>query len=257
MEAPESSPKTHFQGWVDRKLSIARGLDRGELGGSNSDAVLIVSALISCLSAFAWPRSDEQDRDDRRRFVEAWTKLSPPALGAHRVSIPLLIADLESDGRHEIAEKLPATQRNAVAERLRSTHRAFSALEESREVTADDVDLSTDQVKEATPELSTQEIRHFSYGNVFYSRVRSALVHEYRLTRSAQAYAFGREEPVPFYDNEAVNGFLRPNAAKFLRTIYFPTSWLGSLVRGIAEKVEPYVESGGLSRPGKWWLDGG
>lgn len=240
-----SSPKTHFQEWVDRKLSIARGLRQGELGGSYYDAVLIVSALIGCLAAFAWPRSDKRERNDQRRFVEAWTKLSPPDLGAHRISLPLLIADLESAGKTEIAK------------RLRATHRAFSGWQETRMVTGDDVDLSTDKVKEATPDLSTQEIRRFSYGSVFYSHFRSALVHEYQLTRSARAFAFGREEPGPSYGNTFVKGLIRPGVEEIRRTIHFPLPWLESLARGIAEKVEPKMERGGLTRPEKWWLDGG
>jgi hypothetical protein len=257
VEAPESPPKTHFQEWVDRKLSIARGLNQSELGGSYYDAALIASAFIGCLASFAWPRSDEREQNDRKRFVEAWTNLSPPALGAHRVSIPLLIADLESDGRHEIAKKLPATQREAMAKRLRATHRAFSGWEDPRSVTSgDDVDLSTDKVKEATPDLSTQEIRRFSYGSVFYSDVRSALVHEYQITRGARAVALGRKEAGPSYWNVFVKGLLRPDFEEIRRTIHFPLPWLESLARGIAEKVEPHMERR-LPRPEKWWLDGG
>jgi hypothetical protein len=220
--------------------------------------VLVVSAFIGCLAAFAWPRSDERERNDQRRFVEAWTNLSPPALGAHRVSIPLLIADLESDGRHKIAKKLPAAQRDAIAKRLRATHRAFSGWQETRMVTGDDVDLSTDKVKETTPDLSTQEIRRFSYGSIFYSDFRSALVHEYQLTRSARAFAFGRQEPGPSYGNTLVRGLIRPGVEEIRRTIHFPLPWLESLARGIAEKVEPLVErGGGLPSPETWWLDGG
>jgi hypothetical protein len=240
-----SSPKTHFQEWVDRKLSIARGLRQGELGGSYYDAALIVSALIGCLSAFAWPRSDERERNDRRRFVEAWTKLSPPNLGAHRISMPLFIADLESAGKTEIAK------------RLRAKHRAFSPGYASLMITGDDVDLSAENVKETAPELDTKEIRGFSYGSVFYTEIRSGLVHEYQLGRNAEAHSMAREAEGPSYDNLFEHGSVPSEDGEVRRTIHFPPHWLEPLVRSIAEKVEPLMERGGLPRPEKWWLNGG
>lgn len=239
------APRTHFQKWLDRKLSIARKLHDGELEGSYYDAMLIVSTLIAGFASIAWPRAG-WERSDQRRFVKAWVKLSPPELGAEQISVPLLIADLERSGRA------------ATAKTLRATHQLLGYGYETREAVGKDVDLASERVTEASPELEMPSIRAFSYGAVFYAEVRSGLVHEFRLGENAGDHAMVRAAEGPSYVNLAEIDFRRPGERALRRTIHFPFGWTETLVRGIAGNVEPLLTAHGkgLPRPPAWWLDG-
>jgi len=241
----EETPRSYFQKWVDRKLSIAQRLLDGELEGSYYDGTLIVSALIGGLASIAWPR---REGGDRRRFVEAWVRLAPASLGTDRISLPLLISGLE-------------TSRNAdAARKLRETNRAFSPGYDSLVIAGDEVDLSADRVKEIVPELDAAEIRKFSYGSVFYNEVRSSLMHEYQLGANAEAHAMAEKADGPSYVNRLDHSIFKPDDVTERRPVHFPYSWLEKVARGIAEKVEPFLTFEPAERPSAptvWWLHGG
>src|SRR6266851_1865058 len=97
---------SYFESWVGKKLSIAERLAAGALGGTYSDANLILGSLISALAAIAWPGRGI----DKARFVEACVNLTDRNLALSRVSVPLLIQHLEDPRRNpEAAAALRGT----------------------------------------------------------------------------------------------------------------------------------------------------
>jgi hypothetical protein len=237
--------KGWFQDFVDSEVDLA-----GRVPSNISS--LIFSALIAGLASVAWPRPSSRSKLDRQRFIEAWVRLSPPGLGANRISMPLLIAALERSGDAK------------AATRLRATHGSLTPDKDviyAAYVPGPEVDLPSAEVKVLVSGLETSRIRRYSYGSVFYAEVRSSLFHEYQFGRDAGRMAGG--PGVGYFSTSAEDG---PPAVpgkwsdKGRRQIHFPFSWMEVLTRGIAESVEPLVAQRPrktLPYPSQWWIDGG
>jgi hypothetical protein len=227
-----------LQAFVERPLSVADALCRGEAGGSYREAYLIISGVMSGLSAHLWPG----DGRDRARFVEAWVRFGSP--NAARTSLPLLVDRLYRD-------------RAADAERLEGLRpEMLGPGYDCRIVTGDDIDASEEEVLARCPSLERRRVRRFSYPVIFYEQVRSQMVHEYRLGDRATAYPMTRHEDAGVSYSNSLREMRHGDGVYDLTTreVHFPVDWLISLTRQIARGIDTVAPDGGLAPPDVWWL---
>ena len=222
--------------FVERKIETAIMLDEGKCNGSYSDACILLSALISGIAAELWPGDD---RIDRRRFIELWTRYCGVELQANRISIPLFRRYLLKNNRTEAA---------AVLEQQRPEILGLSC----RLLCGTDVDMSEPDLLKLPINLKRAEVRRYSYPAIFYRHVRSNLVHEYKVSDdAADHFATRRDADVSYLNMLDVDGLDRSR-----RLIHFHVGWLAKAVRSIATNVATLVDNyTTLPRPAKWWID--
>lgn len=236
----------NLEKWVEDKLKIATLLEEGAAGAGYAEACLVISAILSGIASDLWPGRDL----DRKRFVELWTRYAPEELGASLVSTPSLIKDLEDKGKYEEATVLRNTNREA-----------FGPGFEARVVTSDFVDMPVKEVLRMCPNLHLKQVRKHTYGSLFYERIRSAYVHEYRIGHQATAYPMGRSgvgvsyantwrDVTPESHGDSVIGW-----AEIYREIHFEVNWLCQLVRGVVRNVAADWGKP-LPEPEHWWISG-
>ena len=154
-------PMETYWAWTQEKTEIARKLDAGQCGGSYSEAVIILCAVLSTLATEVWRGRGI----DRVRFVELLISFSPPHLAATRISIPLLVGYLRANRRIDESEAIRGV---------------FLNYDSSRILTGDDVDKPETEILSVCQELSLKELREHSYANLLYGKIRSAYAHTYR-----------------------------------------------------------------------------
>ena len=215
--------------WVGGKQALAARLQSGEAGGGYSEAVLILSAVISALAAEAWPG---EDKIDRKRFNEILAKHTPANLNATCISVPLLIGSLRKSGN--IADA------NKAAE-------ALVCYDDTRVLTGSDVDRSEDEIRALLPQLDLLRIRKCSYANLLYEEVRSPYVHGYRPGKRADSHPMTSRDADVSYTNWMDN----PD-----RSIHFHGDWISLLALPIAQALDASEKNLPFSRPIKWWIEG-
>ena len=142
-----------------------------------------------------------------------------PRFHAKRISVPLLIGHCRDAGRapEEVA--------------LRSR---FLNYLPSQILTSGLIDCDESTIAGCCPGLPRSELRRFSYANVFYTDVRSALVHEYR---------FGsRVDPMTMSEDAAPDEISYGNwmgAAD--RHVHFPIEWVCGVAESVARTVDAAV----------------
>lgn len=222
---------------VERRLGVALALAKGQCGGSYSDACILISSIVSGIAADLWPGPSI----DRRRFIEAWAQYADPTLSPLLVSTPLLAESLRQAGRSAEAE---------VLEALRPL--AFGPGHRSRVVIGPDVDMSEQEILTACPGLTLHMVRAQSYPAVFYSHVRSALVHEYHLGDAATTWPMTERESGVSYANVVDSR----SPSRQYRQIHYHIPWLADMVQSIARSAESSIASAPLPPPLRWWGDG-
>jgi hypothetical protein len=230
--------RSHLIEFTDRKLLLASRLSAGAEGGSYGDGILIISSLLAACASQLWPGRGI----DKKRFVELWVRYADSNNTPAVVSVPLLLQYLaEAQG----------TSFNSQAESLmRSNPKMLGTIPgmlNDHIITGRDVDLDEAEVQRYCQDLSIKLLRRYSYPAIFYDRVRSAYVHEYRAGWAASPHAMSGEEGVVSY----ANTLPAPH-----RRIHFPVGWLSEVTRSIIRAVEPIWESGATPRPTRWWLSG-
>ncbi len=230
---------------IARPVRIAQELAAGALGGTYTEAVLLLTALLSAIAAEAWPGTGV----DRMRFIELLVRHTPSALEATKISLPLLIRDCHVEGQHDTAKKL---------EGLRP--RLFGPGQDSRVLTGEEVDVFEDDVVAASG-LDLRRVRETSYAAVLYKRVRCGVAHQYSLDRDATAWPMASKSAAISYSNLLELDHTRePSEPHDLgrrlgtvrRQIHFGVDWL-------AELVFATFESTGLNQlptPATWWAGG-
>ncbi len=214
--------------WMMSKTALARRLNEGECGGDYAEAIIILSSAISAVAAESWPG----ERIDRRRFVELLKNGCDPQLEATRISVPLLIGHLRRNGRASEEQGLRSRFLNYLPSRI---------------LTGDEVDQPENAIRNVCPTVSRGDVREFSYANVVYRGVRSALVHQYRM--GAQA------DPWPLSDSAAAqvsygNWYGDPD-----RHIHFPVGWLCKVAESVASWADARSSRFPLPPPAVWWID--
>jgi|GEM_PF-3007902 len=217
--------------FAKRIISVAEQLDAGACGGSYAEACILVSALVSGISADLWPGTG----NDQRRFTETWVRYADPALHSTLVSLPLLYAELLQRGQRSEADLLARISSVPLGK-------------DARIVTRDDVDRDEPTVVGACTSLSFKDVRRFSYPSIFYRLFRSGLVHEYQLSGRATSSPMTTRPAHVSYSNHID----RPSG----RRIHFHFSWLAALAESIATNASSDVSQRPLPSPTRWWTDG-
>ncbi len=221
--------------FIRHKITVAKRLANGDCGGWYGDAVVILSNAISALAADLFRGKGI----DRRRFIQVWVGYADPSLDPVRISVPLLAQELHESG-----------DQGSVAGLRRLRPQVFWLFPETAGtlVLHGDCDASGKEVIAACPALSSSKIREFSYPNLFYSEIRSGLVHEGDTTERGSTHPGGTRPADISYANVIHKPF---------RRIHFSISWLSKVAESIAENVAPEIYNPRFPLPPKWWLDGG
>lgn len=233
-----------LRSFVQRPLQVAAKLNQGAAGGSYVEAAILVSGVISSIAATIWPGN----RIDRKRFVEAWVRLSPADANAVRVSLPLLRHELLRQGRRADA---------AAVERLRPQF--FRPGQDCLVLTGRDVDVEEGDLVTACRALDTGLCRQFSYPALFYSEVRSSLVHEYLIGNVADTFPMTEQDASVSYTNNLVKYEETDECIERVvkKRVHFHLPWLVGLADGLAQKADDLLARRPVEVPARWWCDGG
>lgn len=214
--------------WTQKKNDIALKLAAGDCGGSYGEAVIILCAVLSALSAEVWPGLQM----DRVRFVELLKEYAPPDLKVTQISIPLLVAYLRTSGR------------SAESEIIR---KAFLNYPPSRILVGDEVDKSETEILTVCSSLTANVLREHSYGNLLYGEIRSGYAHEYRPGKRADSWPMATEEAAISYINWVDDSD---------RHIHFHVSWISKLTLTTAEAIDAAAAALPRALPSEWWVAG-
>ena len=243
---PSSGRNVTLNQFVDRPLAVAHALSEGALGGSRLESYLIVTGLLSGLSALCWPERGV----DQKRFIELAVRHSAPALHASRISVPLLIQDLRQRKRLDLCERLAA---------LRPM--MFGGGYDARVLTGEEVDLDESSIRLAAPSLSLSRLRRYSYAALLYREVRCGMSHEYQLGRDATQVPMTERTAAVSYSNRSVRlshdagvDVVDRRESATRREIYFDLSWLLGMVSSIAASLDAGPLP--LPKPAAWWISG-
>ena len=218
--------------WIGQKCNLASGLSRGESGGGYAEAMLIICASISALSAEVWPGR----KIDHVRFVELLTTFGPEADTFRTISVPLLLQENEAN--------LPANTMSALRQQL-------GISEKSLVVSGSIVDRAEVEILKCIPSLKLRDIRRCSYASILYSDIRSSYAHEYQPGDRADSWPMtmlGAQKVS--YVNQIYESF------KSRRLAHFHVDWLVQVPVAIAKSIDEMSPQPPMSHPGKWWLDG-
>ena len=234
---PLTNANDRYHAWVRERVAVAKRLNEGECGGSYGDAMLILSAILSGLAADLWPGK----RKDRHRFVELWATHARPDLNPNLISVPLLLEDLQKSGDTALVNKLSAIYPEAFSRKINLLS-----------VTGEQVDRTEEELMSLDSKLASKDLRHFSYGDVFYKHVRSGYTHEYHTTDSAIPFPM-TSEPTPV---SYVPVLVKQPQPQTQRRIYFDVAWVAKLVESVSDSVTPLMHQEPLAEPTSWWIDG-
>ncbi len=220
--------------FVQRKMSVAEALNKGQCGGSYVEGCIITGALLSAIAADLWPGT----HIDQFRFVELWTRFGWDIPDACHISVPLLVDDLRAKGRKADPE---------LIEKANPVVLGGGSL--SRTTKGKDVDRTDQALLSLCPQLTKAEVRKFSYPCVFYREIRSALVHEYKVGSAATLLAMDETDSgVSYIDNLRDGEDDKP-------VIHFGMSWLTKVISAIAKRAESvFDDTAPLPHPPVWWL---
>lgn len=218
--------------WLDRKVALAERLANGESGGGYGDAVLILSSIVSGVAAELWPG----EGIDRKRFVEAWSRYSDPSLNPNRVSVPFLVEALRRDDPGA-AETVRLLRAGAISE--------IPQLD-GLVVTGDRVDADEREIT-SVAHVSSEFIRRYSYGNIFYRHFRSGYVHQYKTGTHGDEYIMSTTRGDITYSN-----WMEPP----YRRINFSFAWLAAIGRSVVANAADDYWAGQQAIPNPWWVEG-
>jgi hypothetical protein len=216
---------------VQRKTTLARRMLAGDCGGGYTDAILVLSSLLSSLASELWPG----EFIDRKRFVELWVRYALPA--ASRVSVPLLAQTLYSQGAQASIVELKKLRPEVFV--------MFPEHPDSLVLSGDRADLSETEVAKGCPSLSLKIIREHSYPNAFYQNVRNPAVHRYGVGDYASVFPGGTRNHTIGYANVMEKPY---------RRIYFNIEWLCKLAEQVVTSAASHLESAPFAEPYAWWL---
>jgi hypothetical protein len=228
--------------WADRPLRVAENLNEGVGDGQYLDACLLVSGIISGIASFIWPG----DKGDRRRFIETWVRFSDPDGDANRVSVPLLRARLQRQGK---------TAEVTAIDRARPN--MFSAGYMARVLRGHEVDAHEAILRGDFPSLDPHLLRLASYPTIFYEHVRCKAVHEGELDGLAAQFPMARhpDARVSYVNRTVVNmGGPVPEHERD-RRIFFHLPWLTEVTRTMARNADAALKKGPVEKPATWWID--
>jgi len=210
--------------FILERIAVATALVEGKCGGSIKDAVLILSSALSAIASELWPG----EGIDRKRMTEILVKYAKNSPHPTTISLPLLYQGLDLN--------------SAIKPILRDQ---FLKYGQGRILIDIDVDKDESDTLKLLNGPTLKTIRQFSYANLFYTELRSGIVHEYQTTQRAYLE--------PTTQRQAAISYANINSA---RKIVFHFPWLVDTLQSVAENIDPIFESLPLQHPAKWWIEG-
>lgn len=210
---------------VLKKLEIANKLFLGEIGGGYFEAMLIISSILSATASILWPGVGI----DKKRFIELLVKYNTTQFDLTRISIPIL-----NESRN-----LTKYQEDVLLKKYNTT--SYSKI-----LTSDDIDVDEITAVDKLPELKKKILRKYSYANLFYTELRSSIVHEYRTSGLTSSYPMTKKKDIISYSNNLKYPF---------RRIVFHFDEIKSITENIAYNVAEIFSVTPIERPA-WWIDG-
>ena len=273
---------SYFQNWFQKRIEIADNIVNVFGKDGVSDAEIIIFCAASSLSYILWPRKSEQDRKDRKRFIQFLIEYSS---SPRTISIDLLIQQLNQPNHKTNAdiliEKFFRSKYDYYSKSPTYYHPDIEDIRNaagtlSRIITPEDIDTTEEKILGLIPTVKLKEIRGSSYANIIYSDLRSGLVHEYepgeKVTQRGWNSKGDRLSYINYMimpDEKDVEEFARTYSldnqeardalVQTQRRIYFPYEFIRNTVTGAAKSLFEYWDtSSGLSRnePISWWIDG-
>lgn len=217
---------------ITKRLKIANHLYNGNCGGSYDDAVIILVSIISAMASKIWPGTHK----DRKRFVELLITETDSNLETKKISVPLLLQDLEK------VDKTNFDILKKHSTRFYGSSRVFEGTES---------DKLEDEILNICPGISKKNIRRFSYASVLYSEVRSGLIHEYKITKNASSQPMHDYcKSVSYLNIAQINPFC------LYHSIHFHYEWIDSIVLTLQKSLDSKWQKTPYNDPNKWWIEG-
>jgi hypothetical protein len=220
-----------YSAWVEEKIAVASAVANGCCGGGYDEGAIILCAVISAMSALAWPG---KGGIDKKRFVEAVIKFHPANLDPTLISVPLL------------AEALSGCEL-----RLQVPRKSFHLLGSGQ-------DRTEIEILSAFPQLRDKmKLREYSYVHLLYEQVRCGFAHNYKIGDKAS-------------NSDQVRDIFRVGSAEVSypsdgkRRVYFSLEWISDLAKSVgrgldcecANRIKPIFDDLNLPEPSQWWIDG-
>lgn len=218
----------HFLAYTNKKIEIAQKLYNGELGGSYSEAILILSSVLSAISRIIYPGKNE----DKLKVVEILIRNNLTGYDFSYISLKLLSEDknVNGDSYNNLVRELKDISFNNV------TH--FDKIDQKEHIVS----------KVICPDLDTKVIRKYSYANIFYEYIRSYLVHEYRLAKEVTTRKLTSEKTFVSYNPSVLEPYLK---------MHFHFEAIKEIVKSLSYEVGSKFSQYPLLPPAQWWLKGG
>lgn len=214
--------------FVKNKLQIADYLYSGECDGGYPEATLILSSVLSGISSELWPGSNI----DKRRFVETMVQFTNSESLVKNISIPILIEHLK---HNKDIDTINILKENKL---FYDTYQVLTNRE---------VDYPEDYCLRLLSSIDLKLLRNFSYASLFYQKVRSGFVHEYKTSKFASAHPQTQRNVKISY----INSMEFPN-----HRIYFHYDWIKEVINQIVMAIEKNNTIFPREKPKSWWLDG-
>ncbi len=216
--------------WSNTKIELALRLNTGDCGGSYAEAVIILCSVLSSIAADVWPVRNR----DKKRFVELLVKYASTPLNCQKVSVPLLVGAVRSNGDISLADRIK---------------RDLMPFSDTQVITGNDVDKTIDELKVAYPSIDAKTLKKNSHACILYEEVRSGYVHEYRPGERSDSFT----TISPVRQNSSISYINRLNKPD--RLIYFNVLWLASLVGEIVDTLSKSDPLPTFNTYSLWWLD--
>jgi len=217
---------TYYIHEVNKKISIAKKLNNGEIGGSYFEAILIVSSILSATASILWPG----ENIDRKRFVELLIRYNQTDDDFSNISLPILNESriLTKEQEHKILKEYNT--------------KSFSQI-----FTGNEIDIPEHIICALCPDIDLKKLREYSYANIFYKYIRSTIVHEYSVSPFASTHPMTQRNTFVSYNNNLNHPY---------RRICFHFNNIINVTESIATEIALIIDNTPLNKPKEWWLDG-
>ena len=212
--------------FVDNKISLCQKILDSKIGGSYFEVYLILSSVISGIASLIWPGRGI----DRKRFVELLIRFDSSENEFSRISTPLLLDNFKNSSITNI-----------------EVFKKYQEFQVSRILTGSEIDFNENYIVNVTKEIVIKDLRSFSYANIFYSEVRSSIVHQYELSKIASLFPMTIRRELVSYNNYLE----KPN-----RRICFNIQEMMNRIKLISTNVFREIKMVPQKTPISWWVDG-
>jgi len=273
---------SYHREWLQKQVEKADKLLEVYGKEGTADAEIILCCTASALASTLWRRR-ENDRFDRKRFVEFLVKFSNSNPSIEKISICSLARYFEQKKKDNelniIIKNFFGSEFNykeKTSFEYGETGNGLYASALSEIIEPEDIDVAEDKIQTIVPVLKLSEIRKSSYANIIYTDLRSGLIHEYEVSGNLSWFGRARNGDKICYmnfiefpaendvQNLAKKHSIKPEEARDAlsrtqRRLFFPYTYIKEVVVTSAISLFEYWEATSKFEqpyPLKWWADG-